>query len=131
MQQLLEIPKSELIADPIPVKVTSAMYHRLTTDPRPDLFDTKLWAILLPRIVHQKDFKIKLHHAALETLHSIRCIGTVLKWNHHVNYKLVPVIDFGNWESQDEWDSMIQYLIPFKDIYRNWFYLIAHEDARQ
>ncbi|MDB5056144.1 MAG: hypothetical protein JWM44_4194, partial [Bacilli bacterium] len=43
---------------------------------------------------------------------------------------LVPVIGFGNWESQDEWESLKHNLIPFAAIYRNWFDLIAHEDAR-
>jgi patatin-like phospholipase/acyl hydrolase len=103
------------------------LYETLRLDPRPDLFDTELWSKWLRRIPRHIHTGMDL--CALSALHSLRSIGTIIRWDMNYGYKLTPLYDFGNWESKELYEEMKQYLMPYAAHFRKWFELIQQEDV--
>lgn len=121
MQQLLERPvvtETIAIQDPVYFKI-------YINDPRPDLSDTDLWTKLLGKVIQKNHIKTHFHLQALSCLWKVRSVGTILKWDRNFSYRLMALIDFGNWDNIEDWnDTKARHLMQYKDIYRQWFMLI-------
>lgn len=124
MQSTIQRP----VVEPITIQLfPHNLYRFLSTDPRPDLFDTGIWSNWLPRIGCY--IRAASDLTALSTLHSLRMVGTIIRWDMNYGYKLVPLYDFGNWESKEFYEEMKQHLMPYAAQFKTWLALIQQEDV--